>query len=248
MPAGSAGSGAIMLFGPRTLTARGSRRRRSSRADDRGSARGRAPWLPERAAPSAAAAPGCRSRRASAAAAARVGSRARPASFAARGCRRRRRRPMPSAEMRRSISTNRPDSGRFDQSELAVTWNRMIWPSPSLRSVTSGVPSCSRAHTCTSGPSMRRIGEHLTVDRDFRRHRRAGKEARVLDRRQLLRCRPGQRAAERAAADAQRHGQQIVAAVLEARPGKAHEHAALASPIPRRASQPRPKACRCRPA
>ena len=62
--------------------------------------------------------------------------------------------PDPSADIRRSISTNRPDSGRLDQSELAVTWKRMIWPSPNLRSVTRGVPSCRRAHTCTSGPSI----------------------------------------------------------------------------------------------
>ena len=55
--------------------------------------------------------------------------------------------------MRRSISTNRPDSGRFDQSELAVTWKNTSWPSPRLAAVTSGVPSFSRAHTFTSGPS-----------------------------------------------------------------------------------------------
>ena len=55
--------------------------------------------------------------------------------------------------MRRSISTNRPDSGRFDQSELAVTWKNTSWPSPRLAAVTSGVPSLSRAHTLTSGPS-----------------------------------------------------------------------------------------------
>ena len=55
--------------------------------------------------------------------------------------------------MRRSISTNRPDSGRFDQSELAVTWKKISWPSPRLAAVTSGVPSLRRAHTFTSGPS-----------------------------------------------------------------------------------------------
>jgi len=30
----------------------------------------------------------------------------------------------PSVARRRSMSTKRPDSGRFDHSELAVTWNR----------------------------------------------------------------------------------------------------------------------------
>ena len=89
--------------------------------------------------------------------------------------------------MRRSISTNRPDSGRFDQSELAVTWNKMIWPSPSLRAVTSGVPSCRRAHTSTSRPEHGRIGEHLAVDGHLLRDGKAGEQARILDRTERLR-------------------------------------------------------------
>ena len=52
----------------------------------------------------------------------------------------------------------------------------------------------------------------------------------VLERRQRLRRRPRQRAAEGTAADTQRHGQQVVAAVLQARTGEAHEHAALFDP------------------
>src|SRR5688572_12890015 len=51
---------------------------------------------------------------------------------------------------RRSISTNRPDSGRFDQSEFAVTWNSTIQPSPRLDAVTRGVPSASLAQICAS--------------------------------------------------------------------------------------------------
>ena len=135
--------------------------------------------------------------------------------------------------MRRSISTNRPDSGRFDQSELAVTWKKITWPSPRLAAVTSGVPSLRRAHTFTSGPSAGRIGQHLLVDQHLGRHGQAGKQAVVAERRERLRRRPGQRAAERAPAEAQRHGQQIVAALLEPRAGEAHEHAALLHPLAR---------------
>src|SRR5690606_36085187 len=53
----------------------------------------------------------------------------------------------PSVLMRRSISTNSPESGRLDQSELAVTWNSTSWLSPSALAVTRGVPSASLAHT-----------------------------------------------------------------------------------------------------
>ena len=38
--------------------------------------------------------------------------------------------PADSATSRRSMSTNRPDSGRLDQSALAVTWNSTIRPAP----------------------------------------------------------------------------------------------------------------------
>src|SRR5215813_11365374 len=56
----------------------------------------------------------------------------------------------PMLTVRRSISTKRPDSGRFDQSEFAVTWNSTIQPSPLRDAVTRGVPSASLAHTCDS--------------------------------------------------------------------------------------------------
>ena len=48
--------------------------------------------------------------------------------------------------MRRSMSTNTPDSARFDQPVSAVTWNKMINPRPRFTPVTSGVPSASDAH------------------------------------------------------------------------------------------------------
>ncbi len=50
-----------------------------------------------------------------------------------------------SATVRRSISTNRPEIGRFDHTVSAVTWNRTSRPWPSWRAVTSGVPSPSTA-------------------------------------------------------------------------------------------------------
>jgi hypothetical protein len=46
---------------------------------------------------------------------------------------------------RSSICTNRPESGRLDQSAFAVTWNRTTLPCPSGARVTSGVPSVSEA-------------------------------------------------------------------------------------------------------
>ena len=43
------------------------------------------------------------------------------------------------------MSTNRPESGRSDQSALAVTWNSTMRPAPRACCVTSGVPSASCA-------------------------------------------------------------------------------------------------------
>ena len=43
------------------------------------------------------------------------------------------------------MSTNSPDSGRLDQSALAVTWNSTTRPAPRGAAVTSGVPSASSA-------------------------------------------------------------------------------------------------------
>ena len=56
------------------------------------------------------------------------------------------------ATMRRSMSTNRPESGRFDQVVSAVTWNSTISPLPRGAAVTSGVPSASRAQVLPARP------------------------------------------------------------------------------------------------
>ena len=48
---------------------------------------------------------------------------------------------------RSSICTNSPESGRLDQSALAVTWKSTTRPSPSPVPVTSGVPSSRLAST-----------------------------------------------------------------------------------------------------
>src|SRR3984885_181964 len=58
--------------------------------------------------------------------------------------------PTDNATRRRSISTNRPDSGRLDQSALAVTWNSTMRPAPLVVSVTSGVPSAQVAQVCAA--------------------------------------------------------------------------------------------------
>ena len=54
------------------------------------------------------------------------------------------------ATIRRSMSTNSPDSGRLDQVVSAVTWKRTIRPLPRGPAVTSGVPSPSRAQTLSA--------------------------------------------------------------------------------------------------
>src|SRR5207248_3082713 len=53
--------------------------------------------------------------------------------------------PADKSTSRRSMSTNSPDSGRFDQSALPVTPNRTTRPAPCGADVTSGVPSASEA-------------------------------------------------------------------------------------------------------
>ena len=57
-----------------------------------------------------------------------------------------------SDTIRRIISTKRPEIGRFDQSVLAVTWNKTTQPSPRFSAVTSGVPSLRRAQVFMVGP------------------------------------------------------------------------------------------------
>ena len=61
--------------------------------------------------------------------------------------------PAPArSTIRRSMSTNRPESGRFDQVVSAVTWNSTIRPLPRRSAVTSGVPSASRAQVLAARP------------------------------------------------------------------------------------------------
>ncbi len=75
-----------------------------------------------------------------------------------------------------------------------------------------------------------RIGQNLPVNIDFGRHGEAEKRAILLERRQLLRCAPRQRAAERPAALAQTRGAQIIAALFHVHAGKADQQAALFDP------------------
>ena len=54
--------------------------------------------------------------------------------------------------MRRSMSTNAPESGRLDQRVSAVTWNSTSTPLPRRVAVTSGVPSTSVAQVRSLRP------------------------------------------------------------------------------------------------
>ena len=127
----------------------------------------------------------------------------------ARRCRRRPVTPPLSATSRRSMSTNRPDSGRFDQSGLAVAVTSTIQPSPRFCEVTSGVPSASRAQL-RSGQIERRLGQDLPVDLDVGRDRQPLE--RRLGRKGLEPCRlgPGQGPAQRTVADAQPYWHQRI--------------------------------------
>ena len=141
--------------------------------------------------------------------------------------------PADSATSRRSMSTNRPDSGRFDQSALAVTWNSTIRPAPRVAWVTSGVPSASVAQVCPAR-SARRLGQHLPVDLHLVRHGQAGERRAGAERRQPGRLAPGQRAAKLPVAAEQLHRQQRVGLADRlfggARAGEADQQAALLHP------------------
>ncbi len=134
---------------------------------------------------------------------------------------------VPIVDRRRSISTKSPEIGRFDQSELAVTWNSTRRPLPRFAAVTSGVPSLSRAQISTSGVSS--AGSASTC-RLIVTSAGIGKPANGLlssKAAKRLRRRPRKRAAKRPAAAAQWHGQKIVAGLLESRTGKADEQTAV---------------------
>ena len=100
------------------------------------------------------------------------------------------------------MSTNAPDSGRFDQRVSALTWNSTIMPLPRGCAVTSGVPSASVAQVrSVSVASGSASTCRLTVTSSG-----TGMSKNGLSREnagELLRLVPAQRAAERAAAAAQ---------------------------------------------
>ena len=133
--------------------------------------------------------------------------------------------------MRRSISTNRPDSGRFDQSELAVTWKKITCPSPRLAAVTSGVPSLRRAQTFTSAPSEAGSASTCLLTST------SGGTGRPANRPSSPKGTSGCGVDHDSAPPSVRppwrrgDGQQIVAALLEPRSGEANEHAALLHPL-----------------
>ena len=102
-------------------------------------------------------------------------------------------------------------------------------PWPCFAAVTSGVPSARRAQTSASLATVGSASTcRLTLTSSGTARPRNG--AVVVERRKRLRRAPGERAAERAAAAAQRHGQQFVAALLEPRAGEADQHAAGLDP------------------
>ncbi|MEJ0018162.1 MAG: hypothetical protein WDN25_16655 [Acetobacteraceae bacterium] len=117
--------------------------------------------------------------------------------------------PTDSATSRRSMSTNRPDSGRFDQSALAVTWNSTTRPAPRVVCVTSGVPSASAAQvwlarSAEGSASTWRFDLHFVGDRQPG-ERRAGDELRDAGR-----LGPGQCPAKLAVAAQQLHRHQRI--------------------------------------
>ena len=128
--------------------------------------------------------------------------------------------------MRRSMSTKRPESGRFDQVVSAVTWKRTMSPSPRLSAVTIGVPSTSEAQVLPGEVAVG-LGQDLATDADLGRDGKAEERAFPGEGRERARRVPGERAAEAAPAPAQAHGDEIVAAGgREPRSGKAQEEAA----------------------
>ena len=156
--------------------------------------------------------------------------------------------PDPSAEIRRSISTNRSRQRQVrpvrvgsdvEEDDLALAELAL---GDERRAVLQPRP---HVHV---GAEHGRVGQHLTADGYFRRHRRAGKEARCP------RSAPASAAstttARRRACGRRRAAAR--AAIRRRRSRGADRRSARArrpcSPIPRRAWRLRPTACRCRPA
>ena len=148
---------------------------------------------------------------------------------------------------RSSICTKRPDSGRFDQSALAVTWNRTTRPSPSaLAGDQRRAVLEARQHPI----GQVRIGlrHHLARDVDVRRHRQPGERAVLRERLQLPRRAPGHRAADGcgrrraagpAAADPPRAGPRPTAPAAARRSAAAARRARPSRSAPARSASPR---------
>ena len=136
---------------------------------------------------------------------------------------------------RSSICTKRPESGRLDQSALAVTWKSTTRPSPSSRPVTSGVPSSRLASTRPgrSGSGCAITWLEMSTSCGTARPANGLASGNGL---QPPRRAPGHRPADRPAAGAQPHRQQRVlleladAGLREPRAGEADEQPALLDP------------------
>src|SRR6202008_9714 len=102
--------------------------------------------------------------------------------------------PSESATMRRSISTYSPDSGSVDQPGLALTWNSTIQPRPRGAPVTRGVPG-GNPRPAVRGKLDRRFGQDLPRNGDVARHGKTAERRIRFEGCELLRLRPGERAA-----------------------------------------------------
>ena len=136
--------------------------------------------------------------------------------------------PADSATIRRSICTNSPDSGRFDHSAVAVTWNSTMRPRPA-RFRGDQRRAVGEARPAPLGQARRGLGQHLPLHRHLLRHGQAGEGRAGREGREALRLLPGQRAAE-LPLGAERHRQQRVGPLGDARAGEADQRAAGVDP------------------
>ena len=179
--------------------------------------------------PWAAAAPERRSRQAPGAAS---GTGGRPSALHRRSPLASRDGPVASAmaTVRRSISTKAPDSGRLDQSELAVTWNSTMRPSPRGRALSPAAYRLPAGPRLARRPGRARISQHLSLDRDVLRYRHAVERAVLGVGRELSAA--GSTTTRRPARGrpAQRHRQQLVAAALQSRTREPDQQPAILDP------------------
>ena len=128
------------------------------------------------------------------------------------------------------MSTNAPDSGRFDQRVSALTWNSTIMPLPRGCAVTSGVPSASVAQVrSVSVASGSASTWRLTVT-SFG----TGMLKNGLSRENAASCCGwSQLSAPPSARPPRRslHRNEVVVAGGEPRAGEAHQHAAVLDPL-----------------